>query len=226
MYEVFSSTIPIKNPFKQELQLEKNDLQTINFDIKTNMTELDDMVNNMGKCFWEKVISVVNINHSYYQCLTQIFSHKFEHLEDVMVNIELVLKIGKESELIGPELIASCKEHLEKFGIILDSKFKYNQEFTKNALLSSKTKIDTLKNELEVTKRSMKISENKITILQKEKKDLLNILESYDTENTHKVSLEKRLKAEQDNNKKLREMISSIFKKKIPYLNSNQDFVN
>lgn len=223
MYEVFAPTTHIEKTFKPQ-GLDQKVTQTVNFDIKTNVVELDDMVNDMGRRFWEKVVSVVNINHCYYQCLTQIMdTQKFEHLDDVMNHVALVLNSGKETELIGLELVASCKEHLEKFGIILDSKLKFTQEFKKNTLLYSKIKLDKLTDELAEKKRSMKIAENKIVVLQKEKKDLLNILESYDSENIHKVSLEKRLKAEQDNNKKLREMISSIFNKKIPYLDSNQD---
>lgn len=155
---------------------------------------------------------MVSINNKYYLCLKQIIDkRKFKNLEDVVVHAKLALQmVGDESELIGSELIASSKQYLEKFGIVLDSKLN---EKLRRARSSSDNDItmSALRLELAENKRRTKIVENTIAQLQKEKKDLLNILTSYDSENINKVSLEKRFEAERQKNNELRELISRYY---------------
>jgi len=127
-----------------------------------------------------------------------------------------MLKIaGDDSELIGLELVASSKQYFEKFGIVLDSKL--NEALKKSSFLTYDSKMSALRMELAENKRRTKIAENSVAQLQKEKKDLLNILTSYDSENIHKISLEKRLEVEQQQNNELRDLISNIFNKKMPF---------
>lgn len=121
---------------------------------------------------------------------------------------------GDESELIGSELIASSNQYLEKFGIVLDSKLNEKLKRDHSSPNNDST-INALRMELAENKRLTKIAENSIAQLQKEKKDLLNILISYDSENINKVSLEKRLEAQKKTNDELRDLISTIFKKKM-----------
>jgi len=117
---------------------------------------------------------------------------------------------GDGSKLIGSELIASSEQYLEKFDIILDDKLN---ETLKRAYSSTDDDITmrALRLELAENKKRRKIAENSIAQLQKEKKDLLNILTSYDSENIHKVSLEKRFEAERQKNNELRELISRYY---------------
>lgn len=132
-----------------------------------------------------------------------------------MVHIDLTLKMdGDESELIRSELITLSKQYLEKFGIVLDSKL--NEKLNRvHSSTNNDSAINALRTELAENKMRTKIAENSIAQLQKEKKDLLNILISYDSENIHKVSLEKRLEAQKQINDELRDLISTIFKKKM-----------
>jgi len=121
---------------------------------------------------------------------------------------------GDESELIRSELITLSKQYLEKFGIVLDSKL--NEKLNRvHSSTNNDSAINALRTELAENKMRTKIAENSIAQLQKEKKDLLNILISYDSENIHKVSLEKRLEAQKQINDELRDLISTIFKKKM-----------
>jgi hypothetical protein len=160
---------------------------------------------------------MVSINNAYYQCLKQLIDkQKCKTFEDVIVHVDSMLKIaGDDSELIGLELVASSKQYFEKFGIVLDSKL--NEALKKSSFLNYDSKMSALRMELAENKRRTKIAENSIAQLQKEKKDLLNILTSYDSENIHKISLEKRLEVEQQQNNELRDLISNIFNKKMPF---------
>lgn len=128
-----------------------------------------------------------------------------------MVHVNLALQMaGAESELIGSELIASSKQYLKKFGIELDSKL--NEKLRRaHSPSNDDITMNALRMELAENKRRTKIAENSIAQLQKEKKDLLNILTSYDSENIHKVSLEKRFEAERQKNNELRELISRYY---------------
>jgi len=193
----------------------KVDQKVLKIDLQTSVSEVDTMVNDLGRRFRDSVISVVDVNNVYYQCLAQVMdTQKFQSIEDVKAHVALALKNEVKSDLIGSELTASCKEHLKKFHIVLDSKLR--DELTRNTHSNAKSKLDALKDELAGNKRNMKIFEDRIKILRKKKKDLLNILQSYNTENVNRVSLEKLLKAEQETNSKLREMISVVFRKKVP----------
>ncbi|XP_015371444.1 PREDICTED: uncharacterized protein LOC107167069 [Diuraphis noxia] len=175
-------------------------------------SENTDFKTGMPKRFWQNIISLVNINNTYYQCLKQITdTQKFENIEDLMVHINLALKMaGDEFELIGSELIASSNQYLEKFGIILDSKLNEKLKRVHPSSNNDST-MNALRMELAENKRCMKIAENSIAQLQKEKKDLLNILISYDSENINKVSLEKRLEAQKQTNDELRDLISKYY---------------
>lgn len=187
------------------------------------MAELDKVMNNMDQHFWENIISLVNVNRVYYECLTQIMDfQKFQYLEDVIDHIEVTLNKVEGSELIGSKIIASYNENLKHIGTLVDSRLN-NDNLTKNSLSNSHNKLRELRKELVDTKRNLKIIENKTIMLQKEKRDLLNILDCYTNENIHKVSLEKQLKAEQENSNKLQKMITSIFKKKIIIHNSDEE---
>lgn len=193
------------------------ELKISDFDLKTSVPELDEIINNMGKDFWQKIFSVANTNRVYRQCLLRILdAKKFNSLEDVIPYVTTVLKKGEQLELIGSDLVVSYKKHLEKFSELLNK--KSNEELTKIPLSDIYTKLSSLKSQVTESKRNMKIAENKVALLMKEKKDLLNILGSYESENIHKVSLEKRLEAEQKQNEELRAMIASVFKKQMPYL--------
>jgi hypothetical protein len=184
---------------------------------------LDKTVTDIGKRFWQNVMLAVETNRMYYQSLAQIFDTKqFKNLKDVMVHVALTLKKGEESQLIGPELIKICKEHLEKFGVVLNNKL--NDKPAKNSLLSYQKKLNLLENELLENKRSMKIVENQIILLKKEKRDLMNIISSYDTVDIHKTSLENRLKAEQKKNDKLQDIVASVFNRKMHYYNSEEEY--
>lgn len=166
----------------------------------------------MNRSFWQNIVSMVSINNTYCQCLKQITdTRKFKNLEEVVAHVNLALQTaGDGSELIGSELIESSKQYLKKFGIVLDSNLN---ETLRRAHSSSDNDITmrALRLELAENKKRRKIAENSIAQLQKEKKDLLNILTSYDSENIHKVSLEKRFEAERQKNNELRELISRYF---------------
>eukprot|EP00102_Acyrthosiphon_pisum_P013504 XP_008183104.1 PREDICTED: uncharacterized protein LOC100168914 isoform X2 [Acyrthosiphon pisum] len=186
-------------PLKVENHIVSN---SENIDFKTGMPER----------FWQNIVSAVRINNTYYQCLKQIADkQKFKNLEDVVVHAKSTLQMaGDESELIGSELIASSKQYLEKFGIVLDSKL--NKKLSRARSSSDEDiSMSALRLELAENKRRAKIAENSIAQLQKEKKDLLNILTSYDSENINKVSLEKRFEAERQKNNELRELISRYY---------------
>ncbi|XP_060845535.1 uncharacterized protein LOC132925131 [Rhopalosiphum padi] len=213
MFEVFNANVILNNP--KPLDVEKYVLKSDEIDFKTGTPELDKILTAMGKRFWQNIVSVVSVNDAYYQCLTQIMdTRKFKHFEDVIVHVNSTLKIaGDDFELIRSELVASSKEYMEKFGIVLNSKL--NEKSKKILPSNHNSKMNALRMELAENKRRTKIAENSIARLQKEKKDLLNILTSYDSENVHKVSLEKRLEAEKQKNNELRDLISTNFKKKI-----------
>ncbi|XP_060856020.1 uncharacterized protein LOC132933759 [Metopolophium dirhodum] len=215
VFEVLNAEILVNN--QKPLEIEKHVLRSENIDFKTGTLELDTILTTMGKSFWQNIVSVVSINNAYYQCLSQIMDNrKFKNIEDVKVHVNSVLKIaGDDRELIGSELLATSKEYMEKIGIVLDGKL--NDKLKKSLTSNHNNKISALSMELAQSKRRMKIAENSIAQLQKEKKDLLNILNSYDSENIHKISLEKRLEAEQQKNNELRDLISTIFKKKMPF---------
>jgi len=215
VYEVLNADILANK--QKPLKIEKHLLRSEKIDFKTGTLELDRILTTMGKSFWQNIVSVVSINNAYYQCLLQIMDNcKFKNLEDVKVHVNSVFKIaGDDHELIGSELLATSKEYMEKIGIVLGRKL--NEKLKKPPPSNHSSKISALSMELAQSKRRMKIAENSIAQLQKEKKDLLNILASYDSENIHKISLEKRLEAEQQKNNELRDLISAIFKKKMPF---------
>lgn len=218
-YETTTKDV-LKNPSPQ---IDSKFLSSIDFDFKTGTPELDKTVTDIGKRFWQNVMLAVKTNQMYYQCLAQIVDTKlFNNLKDVIAHVTLTLEKGEESEHIGPDLIAICKEHLEKFGIVLDNKL--NNKLTESPLLTYQKKLNLLENELLENKRSMKIAENQITLLKKEKKDLMNIISSYDTVDIHKTSLEKRLKAEQKKNDELQGIVASVFNRKMHYYDSEEDY--
>lgn len=194
----------------------------VNFDLKTTVSEVDELVEDLGRSFWDKIVAVVNVNNAYYQCLTHIMdTEKCRSVEDLKARVSVALKNGGETALIGTELISCCERYLKEFGNALDKRSRV--ESGKSALSSNaKTELDALENELAETKRITKIYENRVAVLKKEKRDLLNILHDYDAENARKISLKKLLKAEQDANSKLREMISGVFNEKFPNLNSDR----
>ncbi|CAI6354777.1 unnamed protein product [Macrosiphum euphorbiae] len=211
VYEVLNADFLVN--YQLQLEIEKHVLRSESIDFKTGTLELDTILTTMGKSFWQNIVSVVSINNAYYQCLLQIMDNrKFQNLEDVVAHVNSVLKIdGDDQELIGSELLATSKKYMEKIGIVLNEKLKKPQSSNLHS-----SKISALSMDVAQSKRRMKIAENSIAQLQKEKKDLLNILASYDSENIHKISLEKRLEAEQQKNNELRDLISTIFKKKMP----------
>jgi len=170
----------------------------------------------MVRRFWQNIVSMLSINNVYYQCLKQLIDkQKCKTLEDVILQVNSTLKTaGDDFEQIESEIVASAKQYLEKFGITLGSKL--NESLKKTSLLNYNSKMNALRMELAESKRCAQIAENSIAQLQKEKKDLMNILTSIDSENIHKISLEKRLEAEQQHNNELRDLISNIFEKKMP----------
>lgn len=206
----------MEKQMKPPLLIDQKLTRNVQFDFKTGVPDLDEAMNEMGRRLWEKVISMIDLNHDYFECLTYIMNmQKVQTLEEVMVNVSETLKKGQTFELIGSELLASGEEFTKKIGIILNNN-KVSYELAKKSYLSTLNELVVLKNELAENKRNTKIAENQIAVLRKEKKDLLSILDSYDSENIHKVSLEKRLKAEQETNEKLREMVAVAYKKKLP----------
>jgi len=168
----------------------------------------------MNRRFWENIVSMVSINNTYYQWLKEITdTWKFKNLEDVVFyanNLALQMA-GDKSQLIGFELIDSSKQYLKKFGIVLDSKLNEKLRRAHSSSDDNIVLMSALRLELAESKRRTKIAENSIAQLQKEKKDLLNILTSYDSENINKVSLEKRFEAERQKNNELRELISRYY---------------
>ncbi|CAH1732021.1 unnamed protein product [Aphis gossypii] len=204
VFEVFTAHV-VDNPNSQ--QIEKHAMfKSENIDFKTGLTER----------FWQNIVSMLSINNAYYQCLKQLTDkQKCKTLEDVILQVNSTLKIaGDDFEQIESEIVASAKQYLEKFGITLGSKL--NESLKKTSLLNYNSKMNALRMELAESKRCAQIAENSIAQLQKEKKDLMNILTSIDSENIHKISLEKRLEAEQQHNNELRDLISNIFEKKMP----------
>lgn len=192
-----------------------------NFDPQKNKSKIDTIVHNLDKEFYDNIISAVNINNAYHQCLSQIVNtEEFKSINKVRARVASTLKKEKKPDVVGSKLIASYKSHLKNIGTISGTKLQ--DEFAENfALLNNKTKLDDLKKELEIKNSELKNYENSIKILKKENRDLFNIIKDYDTENIHKVSLEIHLKAEREANSKLREMISSVFSEKFPFFNSN-----
>lgn len=219
MYEVLNTTIhdvPLQN---------QNISETVNFDFKTGISELDKILNDMGDKFWELIVVMIKENRHYYECLTQILdTRKFQNLSDVRLYISSGLKKSDQMGFIKTELTPSFKKHLEKFTKMLDTEL--NEELPKLKFLSYRTKINVLRNELEEIKRKMKYAGINIKLLQKEKKDLMNILESYNTENVYKVPVAKRLKSEQEKHVELQAMVSTIFKNKMPFCISQIDKSN
>lgn len=219
MYEIFSannntSTQPEENNSHRLDMHEIEDLKEKNFDFKTDIAQMDEVINNMDNTLWQNIVTLVNVNHVYYECLINIMdTHEFQYLEDVKDHVALTLNKVEGWELIGPKLIASCNENVKKFGTLVNGEL--NEKLTKYSLPSYHIKLKELKNELAETKENLKIVENKTIMLQNEKRDLLNILDCYTKENVHRVSLEKQLRVEQENSEKLKNMINSIFKKKI-----------
>lgn len=223
---MFNGTIYDKTGTAKSIQGKNYKQVPENFNFKTDTPELDETVNDMGHNLWENIISLININRDYYQCLMQIMdTKKFNDLDNVKVYVGLALKQGERMENVESNLIAYCQSNMKKIGLVLDRKNKlYIESMTKDPFFIYHSKFNELKNELLKTKKSTKDAEYKNALLEREKRDLLNILNSYDNENVHKVSLEKQLKAEKLNNDKLREMISKVFKHKMPfYEHFNED---
>lgn len=81
------------------------------------------------------------------------------------------------------------------------------------------TRVASLEADLAAARRAASKAERRVTALLNDKKHLLNILDGYERENVHKVSLEKQLEIEQENNRKLRAMIDSVYSKKMQPLN-------
>ncbi|VVC35068.1 Hypothetical protein CINCED_3A000032 [Cinara cedri] len=192
-----------------------------NFDFKTGTLELDETVNGEGEQMWQNIRSLVNINHDYYRCLTDILdTNKFNNLDSIKDHVGSVLKQGKKAESVEPDLIAYCHTNLEKNRQVTDNQHELNNDsITNDPFLIYHSKLSALQNELTESKKSKKIAEGKIASLERKNRDLLNILNSYENENVHRVSLERHLKAEQKNNEKLRDMITKDFKQKIPSYN-------
>jgi len=222
VYEVYTTTTVVQA--KPELLIDVRALQqkTVNFDFKTGTPEMDEIVNSLGKSLWRKIVHMVDTNQIFYRCLEEIASTpKFQNLDDVKEYVSLALKKSIGPEKMGLELIDSFNEHLNKIADMLGDRLN-NEQSTNFPISNAQTQLAALRNELADTKKNMKLAENKVAVLQKEKKDLLNILDSYDAENVHKVSLMKRLTAEQENTRKLRAMIDSVFKQKIPFFTGEE----
>lgn len=204
MFRKFSNTAYLEN--KTKSNSDENMTKFIAFDLKTGINELDEVVNGMGDDFWTKIMSVVNVNRAYHQCVSQIMdTQNVQSVEDIIRNVSLALQNENETERFESELIASCKENSVKLKIVLDCSLKIMRD--------RENKLNSLKKQLVQKADETRIAENQVAILTKEKKDLLNISKSYVTENVHK--LEKKIEEEQRKNKELREMIASIFKKKV-----------
>lgn len=77
------------------------------------------------------------------------------------------------------------------------------------------TRVASLEADLAAARRAASKAEKRVAALLNDKKHLLNILDGYERENVHKVSLEKQLEVEQENNRKLRAMIDSVYSKKM-----------
>lgn len=213
VYEVFNTTT------NHVPELDQNISETVKFNFKTGIPELDKVLNDLGNTFWEQIIFMMKANREYYECLTQIIdTRKFQNYRDVRIYVSSKLKNIDRLGYVESDLTPAFKAHLEKFTNMLDTEL--NEELPKLKFLSYRAKVNALRNELEEIKRNTKITEFNIKLLHKEKKDLMNILESYNTENLHKVPLEKRLKSEQEKHVELQAMVSAIFKNKIPFCTS------
>ncbi|VVC25799.1 Hypothetical protein CINCED_3A024559 [Cinara cedri] len=217
MFGIFNAKINEWNDTKKSARVQDHKLVQENFDFKTGMPELDETVNDMGKQLLQIIMSLVNINRYYHRCLTDILdTKKFNNLNSVKNHVGSVLKQGNKAESTGSELITFCQTNLEKIGHVLDSKYKLPIESNNRKCIIYHSRLSVLQNELTEVKKSWKNTEHKIALLEREKRDLLNIKNSYDNENVHKVSLEKRIQAEQKRNVKLRAMMSKIFEQKMP----------
>lgn len=219
MYEIFTVGTHGNNTANYERVDHHTRVPPKNFDFKTGTPKLDETVNEMSKNLWQNIISLVDINRDYYRCLMDIMDTKNEkHFKDLKNDVVLALKRGEKAESFESELLTVCQTNLRKIAYVLDSENKsYGETMAYDPFLNYRSKLDDLQSELAENKKNLKISGSKIALLEREKRDLLNILNSYDSENVHKVSLEKRLKVEQMNNDKLRDMINLVFKKKMPY---------
>lgn len=225
MYEIFTvgTSHRVNKSPKYDQEDHKMRVKPKNFDFKTGTPELDETVNEMGKNLWQNIISLVEINREYYRCLMHIMDTKnIKHFNDIKNDVVLALKQGERAESIGTELLTVCQTNMRKIAYVLDNENKlYSETMAYDPFLNYRSKLDELQSELAENKKNSKISASKIALLEREKRDLLNILNSYDSENVHKISLEKRLKVEQMNNDKLRDMINLVFKKKMPYFYNN-----
>lgn len=223
MFEIFTVATHGVNPTAKPARVDRTPIPK-NFDFTTDALELDETVNDTGEHLRRNIITLVNINRDYYRCLTQIMdTKKLNKLVDVKFEVGLALKQGERADAVGSEIIAVCQRNLKKIGLVLDNDNNklYAGTRTKNPFLTDRLKVNELEKELADNKKNSKRSENKIAILEREKRDLLNELKSYDGESVHRVSLEKRLKAEQLKNDKLRDTISLVFKKKMSYMFNN-----
>lgn len=216
VFEVFNATTQVVVPISKPLEEEQNTTDTVHFEYTTGIPDIDKIVNGMGNLFWEQIISMIKVNRDYYQCLVKIMdSRNFQTLEDVRVYVALELKKVHELETAETKLTTSFYDNLDTLSNIMGSN-NFNYVKPQAVFVSYRNKMFALRHELEEIKRSMKSSENQIKLLQKEKKDLLNILDSYKTENVHKVPLEKRLRSEQEKHVELQAAVNTIFKNKIP----------
>ncbi|VVC27549.1 Hypothetical protein CINCED_3A002056, partial [Cinara cedri] len=221
VFEVLNVKMYEGNDTEKSAQVPDHKSVSENFDFKTGTLELDETVNGVGEQMWQNIRSLVNINHDYYRCLTDILdTNKFNNLDSIKDHVGSVLKQGKKAESVEPDLIAYCHTNLEKNRQVTDNQHELNNDsITNDPFLIYHSKLSALQNELTESKKSKKIAEGKIASLERKNRDLLNILNSYENENVHRVSLERHLKAEQKNNEKLRDMITKDFKQKIPSYN-------
>lgn len=225
MFEIFNAATHEINPTAKPARVDHTRVPK-NFDYTTDAIELDGTVNDTGEHLKRNIISLVNINRDYYRCLTQIMdTDKSNNLVDIKFEVGLALKQEERAYAVGTEIIAVCRTNLKKIGHVLDGENSklYAGTMTRDPFLIDRLKANELEKELADNKKNSKNSENKIAILEREKRDLLNKLNSYDTESVHRVSLEKRLKAEQLKNDKLRDTISLVFKQKMPYIINKND---
>ncbi|XP_050528210.1 uncharacterized protein LOC126898312 [Daktulosphaira vitifoliae] len=148
-------------------------------------------------------------NQAYSLCLKNIAdAEKFQKLEDIIVYASTVLKSVNKLECDEREWIIACAKQ------ILNGQSIDKDQCTQLPY-STYPRFSVVQYELEESKQHVNRLKIRMAMLRKEKRDLLNIIKSYDSERVNKLSLEKRLQAEQMKNDELRAIISSVYDKKV-----------
>lgn len=189
---------------QSDLLVKNEPHEIIKYEDKTTVLDLGVVDEEL----WRNVLEIMYTNQAYYSCLKNIAdADKHQKLKDVTGYANSVLESVNELERDEREWIIAYAEQILN-GLSID-----REQCTR---LSCDTCARNLavQNELQESKQHVNNLKNKVAILRKEKRDLLNIIKSYESERVNKLSLEKRLQAEQMKNDELRNFISSVYEEK------------